>query len=125
MSEVLRASADLLACLRHHQVDPRMNATMTWPVVDDDIASDYRRRRALEERERAELKRMELETQCSPFSSADLRIRAWETVHRLSMPSDPNHPVLVAIATATHLTLADVQNEQRLRSERRASAAAV
>ena len=107
-----------------------MNATMTLPVVDErfistgaDIASDYRRRRALEERERAELKRMELEKQCSPFSSADLRIRAWENVHRLSMPSDPNHPVLVAIAAATQLTLVEVQNEQRLRSARRASVA--
>jgi hypothetical protein len=104
---------------------------MTWPVAEDerfittgaDIASDYQRRRALEERERAELKRMELEAQCSPSSSADLRIRAWENVHRLTMPSNPNHPVLIAIATATQLTLVDVQNEQRLRSARRASAA--
>jgi hypothetical protein len=39
------------------------------------------------------------------------------------MPSDPDHPVLVAIATATQLTLLEVQNEQRLRSARRASAA--
>jgi hypothetical protein len=108
-----------------------MNAMMTWPVVEDerfissgaDIASDYRRRLALEERERAELKRMDLETQCSPLNSADLRIRAWEKVHRLSIPSDPDHPVLVAIAAATQLTLVEVQNEQRLRSARRASAA--
>ena len=108
-----------------------MNATMTLPVVDErfistgaDIASDYRRRRALEERERAELKRMDLETQCSPSSSADLRIRAWEKVHRLSIPSDPGHHVLVAIAAATQLTLAEVQNEQRLRFAQRAPAAA-
>lgn len=105
---------------------------MTLPVVEDerfistgaDIASDYRRRRALEERERAELKRMDLETQCSPSSSADLRIRAWEKVHRLAIPSDPGHPVLVAIASATQLTLAEVQNEQRLRFAQRAPAAA-
>ena len=108
-----------------------MNATMTLPVADErfistdaDIASDYRRRRALEERERAELKRMDLERQCSPSSSADLRIRAWEKVHRLSIPSDPGHPVLVAIAAATQLTLAEVQNEQRLRFAHRAPAAA-
>ncbi len=108
-----------------------MNATMTRPIVEDerfistsaDIASDYRRRRELEECERAELKRMDLETQCSPLNSADLRIRAWEKLHGLSIPSDPDHPVLVAIAVATQLTLAEVQNEQRLRSARRASAA--
>jgi hypothetical protein len=106
-----------------------MNATMTWPALEDgrftstaaDIASDYRQRRELAERERAELKRMELEAQYSPLSSPELRIRAWENAHRLRMPSDPNHPVLVAIATATQLTLVDVQNEQRLRSARRAS----
>jgi hypothetical protein len=103
---------------------------MTRPVVEDerfispgaDIASDYRRRRALEELERAELKRVDLETQCSPLNTADLRIRAWEKVHRLSIPSDPDHPVLVAIAAATRLTLVEVQNEQRLRIARRASA---
>ena len=86
--------------------DPRMNVMMTRPVAEDerfiatgaDSASDYHRRRALEERERAELKRVDFEMQCSPLNSADLRIRAWENVHRLSMPSDPNHPVLVAIA---------------------------
>ena len=108
-----------------------MNATMIWPVGEDDrftstgadIASDYRRRRALEEHERAELKRMDLETQSSPLNSADLRIRAWEKVHCLSIPSDPDHPVLIAIAAATQLTLVEVQNEQRLRSARRASAA--
>ena len=106
--------------------------SMTGPVVEDErfivtgagTASDYRQRRALEERERAELKRMDLETQCSPSSSADLRIRAWEKVHRLSIPSDPGHPVLVAIAAATQLTLAEVQNEQRLRFAQRAPAAA-
>jgi hypothetical protein len=108
-----------------------MNAMTTWPASEDerfvstsaDLASDYRRRRALEEQERAELKRIDLETQCSPFNSAELRIRAWEKVHRLSIPSDPDHPVLVAIAAATQLTLAEVQNEQRLRIARRASAA--
>jgi hypothetical protein len=57
------------------------------------------------------------------LNSADLRIRAWEKVHRLSIPSDPDHPVLVAIAAATRLTLVEVQNEQRLRSARRAAAA--
>ena len=107
-----------------------MNASTTRPIVEDeqfistgaDIVSDYRRRRVLEECERAELKRIDLETQRSPLNSADLRIRAWEKVHRLSIPSDPHHPVLIAIAAATQLTLVEVQNEQRLRSARRASA---
>jgi hypothetical protein len=89
-----------------------------------DFAFDYRRRRELEESERAELKRMDLEMQSSPSNSAEMRIRAWEKVHRLSMPSSPSHPALAAIAAATQLALADVQNEQRLRAARRAVASA-
>jgi hypothetical protein len=106
-----------------------MNATTTWQAKDDrftfrdaEILSDYRQRRALEERDRAELKRAELAEQYSALNSVDLRIRAWEKVHGLRMPSDPKHPALQAIATATQLALADVLNEQGLRSARRASA---
>jgi hypothetical protein len=90
----------------------------------DELLSDYRQRRALEESERAEKRRMESAEQSSAANSADLRIRAWERVHQLCMPSDPLHPALAAIALATQLTLEDVQNEQRLRSSRRASAGA-
>jgi hypothetical protein len=106
-----------------------MNAMTTWQAKDDrftfrdaEILSDYRQRRALEERDRAELKRAELAEQYSALNSVDLRIRAWEKVHGLRMPSDPKHPALQAIATATQLALADVLNEQGLRSARRASA---
>jgi len=107
-----------------------MNAMVTLPTekerrstfADTEILSDYRQRRALEEHERAELKRADLAEQHSALNCADLRIRAWEKVHGLRMPSDSEHPVLDAIATATQLTLAEVQNEQRLRYARRASA---
>lgn len=106
-----------------------MNATTTWVAKDErftfrepEILSDYRQRRALEERDRAELKRAELAEQHSTFNSVDVRIRAWEKVHGLRMPSDPKHPVLQAIAAATQLGLAEVLNEQGLRSARRASA---
>lgn len=109
-----------------------MNATMTLPVAKDEqftfrdaeVLSDYRQRRALEERKRAELRRADLAEQHSAANSADLRIRAWEKVHGLRMPSDPKHPALNAIAAATQLALADVLNEQGLRSARRASAGA-
>jgi hypothetical protein len=88
----------------------------------DELLSDYRQRRALEESERAEQRRADSAEQCSALNSADLRIRAWEKVHQLRMPSDPLHPALAAIATATQLTLEVVQSEQRLRSAQRASA---
>jgi len=107
-----------------------MNLTKNAPAVNsdryvppgDELLSDYRERRSLEERDRVERKRVDAAAQHSVENSADLRIRAWEKVHQLRMPSDPGHPALGAIAEATRLTLADVQNEQRLRAARRASA---
>jgi len=84
----------------------------------DELLTDYRERRALEESERAEQKRMASAEQYSALNSADLRIRAWEKVHQLRMPSNPLHPALAAIATATQLTLEEVRNEQRLRFAR-------
>ena len=89
--------------------------------TDDQLLSDYRQRRAIEENERAERRREQHAQQHSVLNSADLRIRAWEKVHHLRMPSDPQHLVLGAIAVATQLTLGDIQNEQRLRSAQRAS----
>ena len=105
-----------------------MNAMTTSPddrfiAGGSDFFPDYHKRRELEEIERAELKRIDVEAQYSPSNSIDLRIRAWEKVHRLSMPFDPGHPVLVAIAAATQLTLEEVQDEQRLRCARLAPAA--
>jgi hypothetical protein len=109
-----------------------MNAMMIPSVAKDErftprdaeVLADYRERRALEERERVELKSAELAEQRSAVNSVELRIRAWEKVHALRMPSDPKHPALQAIAAATQLTLADVLNEQKLRSARRTSARA-
>jgi hypothetical protein len=104
-----------------------MNAMLTSPAAKhersgsagNEFLSEYRERRDLEALERAELKRVNLAEQHAPSNSADVRIRAWEKVHQLRMPSDPLHPALDAIAAATQLTLADVRNEQRLRSARR------
>jgi hypothetical protein len=38
-------------------------------------------------------------------------------VHALRLPSDPEHPILDQIALATQLSLADVKEEQRIRSQ--------
>jgi hypothetical protein len=83
-----------------------------------DALADYRERRAVEEYERAERRRLELAEQHSTFNSADARIRAWEKVHHLRMPSDPLHAVLETIAAATQLTLEEVRQEQQLRALR-------
>jgi len=103
-----------------------MNATVTPPsatyeparAAGNEALSNYRERRAFEELERAERRRVNLAEQCASVHSADLRIRAWERAHQLRMPVNPLHPVLEAIAAATRLTLAEVREEQRLRSVR-------
>jgi hypothetical protein len=107
-----------------------MNATITSPsaayeppgAAGNDALSNYRERRAFEEFERAERRRVDLAEIYASVNSPDLRIRAWERTHQLRMPADPLHPVLDAIAAATRLTLAEVREEQRLRSVRRAPA---
>ena len=86
------------------------------------VFMDYHERRALDALEQAALKRQDCAEQCSRENSADRRIRAWEKVHQLRMPSAALHPVLDAIAAATQLTLAEVQHEQQQRSGYRASA---
>jgi hypothetical protein len=88
------------------------------PGSNYEILRDYRQRRADEERERAEVKRLQVADQRSGFNDAKARIRAWETVHGLRLPASPTHPVLAIIAAATELSLSDVQEEQRLRSAR-------
>jgi hypothetical protein len=90
--------------------------------VGDEVLLDYRERRALEALEREAVKRQDCAEQCSVENSADRRIRAWEKVHQLRMPSTPLHPVLQVIAAATQLSLAEVMNEQQLRIARGTSA---
>jgi hypothetical protein len=99
-----------------------LRPTNRMQSAGDELLSDYRQRRALEESERVEQRRVDSAEQYSALNSAELRIRAWEKVHKLCMPSNPLHPALAAIATATQLTLEDIQNEQRLRFAQRASA---
>jgi len=86
--------------------------------ADGEFVTDYRQRLALEEYERAEKKRLELADQRSTLNGPAARIRAWEKVHHLRLPSDPKHPVLEVIAIATQLTLDDVLEEQRARVAR-------
>jgi hypothetical protein len=76
-------------------------------------------RLAAEEYERSEKRRQELAEQRSDLNSPETRIRTWERIHQLRMPSDPAHPILDVIAVSTRLTLEEVREEQRTRAARR------
>lgn len=77
---------------------------------------DFRRRRELDEEARVERKRLDIAEQTSELNSPGARIRAWELVHALQMPSSPAHFILGQIAIATQLSMAEVLEEQRVRS---------
>lgn len=88
-----------------------------------ETVKEHRERIALEERKRAERRLLELAEQRSDTSSPDMRIRSWEKMHGLRLPTDANHPILDVIAVATRLTLEQVQEEQRVRAARRSAPA--
>jgi hypothetical protein len=98
------------------------NGTESRPSPGE-LIKDHRARLAIEERERAETRRLELEEQRSSLNTPEVRIRTWEKVHGLRMPSDASHPILDVIAVGTRLTLAEVREEQHARSLRRAAGA--
>ena len=81
----------------------------------DESLVDYHRRRELDAEARLEHRRLEIAEQSLEDNLAGTRIRAWEKVHALRLPSDPEHPILDQIALATQLSLQEIQKEQRSR----------
>lgn len=84
-----------------------------------ELVRTHAERMAHEAEERLQKRELLLAEQRSRDNSPDVRIRAWEKVHALCLPSDPGHPVLRSIAISTGLTIAQVQEEQGVRQARR------
>jgi hypothetical protein len=81
----------------------------------EDIIRDHRARVAIEEETRI-VKRLAAQAeQCETSTTPEARIRAWEKLHELRLPSDAGHPIVTIIALATHLTVAEVWQEQQVR----------
>jgi hypothetical protein len=81
-----------------------------------DLVKTGAERLAHEEHERAEKRRLELAEQRSDLNPPEVRIRTWERLHGLRLPSDPDHPIVDVIAVSTRLTIEQVQQEQRNRA---------
>ena len=94
---------------------------MTTTPRTGDLIKTPAERLAHDEFERAEKRRQDLAEQRSDLNPPDVRIRTWERIHELRMPSDPTHPILDVIAVSTRLTLEEVRDEQRTRAARSAS----
>jgi hypothetical protein len=90
---------------------------MTIPRTGD-LVKTPAERLAHEDYERAEKRRLDLAEQRSDLNPPDVRIRTWERIHALRMPSDPAHPILDVIAISTRLTIEEVREEQRTRAAR-------
>lgn len=92
---------------------------MTLPT-EHNVIQTPAERAAQEEFERADRRRRHLAEQRSEANPPDVRIRTWEKLHGLRLPSDPAHPILDVIAVSTRLTLAQVRDEQCARATRAA-----
>lgn len=77
---------------------------------------DFRRRCELDAEANRERRRLNVAEQTAELNVPGVRIRAWENVHALRLPSSPQHPILEVIAMTTQLSLAEVRQEQRVRS---------
>jgi hypothetical protein len=88
------------------------------PAAVGDPAPGPFDRLAAEQLERAERNRAAREEMRSDQSSVPQKIRAWEKLHGLQLPRDPNHLILRVIAQQTGLSMHAVLEEQhgRLRS---------
>ena len=94
-----------------------LNSLLPLAADADDAASRYATRLTREQFEGAERAQRERVEQSSELNTPAVRIRAWERLHRLSLPRESEHPVLDVVAIATRLTLEQVREEQRRRSE--------
>jgi hypothetical protein len=69
------------------------------------------------EREAREVRRERLRAeQRNGSNNPSSRICAWEELHGLQLPADPAHPVLIAIANRTRLSVVQIQNVQTSRA---------
>jgi hypothetical protein len=107
---------DVPAAAARVATEPRLHRHMPTSPTGDLVSPAERF--AAEEHERSEKRRQELAEQRSDLNAPQIRIRTWERIHQLRMPSDPAHPILDVIAVSTRLTLEEVQEEQRTRAAR-------
>jgi DNA-binding transcriptional regulator YiaG len=84
-----------------------------------EFVTTFAERLAQQALEREERKRLSRAEQSSTLNTPEVRVRAWEKIHGLRLPSDASHPVLVVIAADTGLTLAHLREEQLARRARR------
>ncbi len=89
------------------------------PSLRTDLTRTHAEMLAAQANARAAQRRVDLEELRSDLKSPEERVRAWERVHGLTLPLDPDHPILDVVAVKTRLTLQQVQDVQRNYAARR------
>jgi hypothetical protein len=84
-----------------------------------DTILDRRARLELEAQERQRLRALQYEELRSELNSTGVRVRAWEKLHGLRLPTSSTHHILGVISAATGIPVTDLRDEQQAR--RRAS----
>lgn len=79
------------------------------------FAAEGRAAAQLAEQERALARQRALDSTAEVDAAPAERIRRWEQLHGLTLPSALGHPLLAVIAARTKLTLSDVTDEQQRR----------
>ena len=98
-----------------HYLCWRISLKDMLPMIPGELNADYRARLALEQLHASDRRQAELMELTATANAPDVRIRAWERTHGLSLPRAATHPVLNSVVAATHLTLEQVHAEQRRR----------
>jgi hypothetical protein len=93
-----------------------MEQYMRAPMILGETQQAYRERIALLNAEAAERRQQQIDEQSSPLHSPSVRIRAWERLHQVDLPSDPAHRLIEVIATNTGLSADEVRAEQQART---------
>jgi hypothetical protein len=79
-------------------------------------AAEHRLRVQRAAEERAAVRSGELAAQASPMNDVEERIRIWERLHALRLPSGADHVLVKVIAAQTRSTVGQVHKEQQRRA---------
>lgn len=86
-----------------------------------EVLTDHRARLAVEEEERLTERSRQFEELRTELNSVSVRIRAWEKMHGLRLPTNPAHPILDVIASVTGIPVTALREEQQTRRSKRAT----
>jgi hypothetical protein len=93
-----------------------MDSRRSAATQGGELNADYRVRIAREQAEAVEKRQQELIEQASDRNSPETRVRIWERVHAVQLPSVTNHRLLQVVANQTGLTLDQIRDEQQRRA---------